>query len=69
MFIFLFMTDLFITNTIDRPCIRPPYISPPPPPQAHQKRLQKNISPGLIVRGLQYYISHILTIKELLAYQ
>jgi hypothetical protein len=30
MFIFLFMTDLFITKTKDRPCISPPYISPSP---------------------------------------
>ena len=37
MFIFLFLTDLFITNTIDRPCIRSPYISPPPPPLSPSK--------------------------------
>jgi hypothetical protein len=44
MFIFLFMTDLFITNTIDRPCIRPPYISPPPPPSP-SKTLTKEYKP------------------------
>ena len=37
MFIFLFMTDLFmsdlfITNTKDRPCISPTVYKPPPPP-------------------------------------
>ena len=29
MFIFLFMTDLFITNTKDHPCISPPLYKPP----------------------------------------
>ena len=49
----LFMSDLFITNTKDRPCIIPPYISPPLY-KPTENRLRKYISPGLIVGGLQY---------------
>ena len=44
------MTDLFITNTKDRPCI-----SPPPVYKPIKNRLRKNISPGLIVGGLRYF--------------
>jgi hypothetical protein len=49
----LFMSDLFITNTKDRPCISPPYISPPLY-KPIKNRLRKYISPGLIVGGLRY---------------
>jgi hypothetical protein len=47
------MTDLFITNTKDRPCISPPVYNPPPLPgnKPIENRLRKNIRPGLIVGG------------------
>ena len=38
-------------------------ITPPPQFFDGKNRLQKNINPGLIVGGLRYYISHILTIN------
>jgi hypothetical protein len=41
-----------------------PIYKPPPPPQPIKNRFQNNISPGLIVRGLRYYISHILKCKS-----
>ena len=55
----LFMSDLFITTTKDRPCISPPVYKPPPPLYKPIKnRLRKYISPGLIVGGLWYkYVS------------
>jgi hypothetical protein len=55
----LFTSDLFITNTIDRPCISPPVYKPPPPPLYNpiKNRLRKYISPGLIVGGLRYSIT------------
>jgi hypothetical protein len=56
MFIFLFMTDLFITNTKDRPCISPP-VYKPSLYNPIKNRLRKYISPGLIVGGLRYLIS------------
>ena len=40
----------------------------PPPPKPIKNRLQKNINPGLIVGGLRYYISHILTINTFFKY-
>ena len=46
MFIFLFMTDMFLTNTKDCPCISRPLYKP------IKNRLRKNISPGLIVGEL-----------------
>jgi hypothetical protein len=65
MFIFLFMTnlfmsDLFITNTKNRPCISPPppYISPPLY-KPIKNRLRKYISPGLIVGGLHFTVYNI----------
>jgi hypothetical protein len=54
MFIFLFMSDLFITNTKDRPCISPPYVTPPPLYKPIKNPLRKYISPGLIVGGLRF---------------
>jgi hypothetical protein len=45
----------YYTNTKDRPCISPPYISPPLYYKPIKNRLRKNISPGLnIVGGLRY---------------
>jgi hypothetical protein len=44
MFIFLFMTDLFSTNTKDRTCTRPLYMRLPPV-LAHQKSLTKEYKP------------------------
>jgi hypothetical protein len=45
----LFMSDLFITNTKDRPCISPPPVYKPPPPlyKPIKNCLRKYISPGL----------------------
>ena len=50
----LFMSDLFITNTKDRPCISPPPVYKPPLYKPIKNRLRKYISPGLIVGGLRY---------------
>ena len=47
------MSDLFITNTKDRPCISPPVCKPPPLYKPIKNRLRKYISPGLIVGGLR----------------
>ena len=47
----LFMSDLFITNTKDHPCISPPLYKP------IKNRLRKYISPVLIVGGLRYCIT------------
>jgi hypothetical protein len=49
------MSDLFITNTKDRPCISPPSITPPPLYKPIRNPLRKYISPGLIVGGLRYW--------------
>ena len=43
----------YYTNTKDRPCISPPYISPPLY-KPIKNRLRKYISTGLIVGGLRY---------------
>jgi hypothetical protein len=50
----LFMSDLFITNTKDHPCISPPVYKPPPLYKPIKNHLRKYISPGLIVGGLRY---------------
>ena len=57
-------SSLVLRNTKDRPCMSLRIRAPPPPPlyKPIKNHSQKNISPGLIVRGPQYYISHILTI-------
>ena len=51
----LFMSDLFITITKDRPSISPPVYKP------IKNRLRKYISPGLIVGGLRYQTNNAAT--------